>query len=1483
MKEGTMEEKTFCQLFEEQVERTPDAIALTFQNVRLSYKELNGKVNQLAHYLREKGVGPETLVGISTERSIDMVLGLLATLKAGGAYIPLDPNYPKNRISFMLEDTQAPILITQGALSHKFLEYKGHIIKIDEDWDKIDKKEKINPIPLGVLKNLAYIIYTSGSTGQPKGVMIEHRSLSNFLISLSLKTAINNQDKLLAVTTPSFDIAGLEIYLPLIVGAQAVIACKEAVSNGEKLIELMSTEQISLMQATPSTWQMVIEAGWKVSKNIRILSGGEALSESLAAHLLKRCKRLWNVYGPTETTIWSTIAPVSKGGKRITIGKPIENTQVYILDKDLNPVSKGEIGEIYIGGKGVGRGYFNYPKFTAERFIPNPFGEEKNEEDRLYQTGDLGKYGEDENIEFLGRIDNQVKIRGYRIELAEIEAIIKTHPMIKEITVVPQENKSSEKFLTAFFSRYKEIPIKNRKKENINSWANIYEEIYEAPLKINDPTFNTAGWRDSYSGNLIPEVEIRELVNNTIERILSLKPSNVLEIGCGTGLLLFPLAPLCKKYWGTDISLQGISYIKNIVKNNHHFQNIELQHKSAEKINELNNQYFDTIIINSVIQYFPNIQYLTDVIEKSINLLRETGKIFIGDIRNLDLLQEFHASKCFKLMPSNTSCKTFKAKLLESMTNEDQLLISPSFFRGLKSKFPQIKHIQIQPRRGVHSNELILFRYDAILHINTSLPIRKVNWLQWNQEWSLNKIKEHIKLKQPEILAFRNIPNKRLIELTKKLELINNSYPQQYISSVYSSLEFQSSCSLDPEEVHIFSKEAEYECEVSWYNSYKGGAYDLFFKSRKHSTQSFYDFERSVNTKEETTTNYGNQPKIKDKNIILSLKKILNKHLPSYMTPSNFVELEKFPYLPNGKIDRKTLSELEVRPVKTSSESYLAPRTELERSLSDVWSDVLNIENIGVNDNFFQIGGDSIRCVQLAVRLREKGINISVSHIFSYPTISQLAEQVTDNSAILDIGMNFSEERKTIPSPLENFKDKNIIQDLKLFHPSKTYPLSPFQQTVAYFLRSNPHSNAYFNQALFELRGNINQALLKKAWIYVLKKYPILRTYFPYTRDGTHIQKTKNKVKLPWRTYDWSNYNENKVLSNISSFISKDRNEGFNITEAPLWRIHFIRVSRNRHFIILIFHNLILDGWSASQIREDVALIYDKLKNKESVIDSEQTSYIKYIKWLEHQDTNKAKSFWKNYLRDVDLSPNFISLPQREITSKNSETYSFHDFKLSLKETSSLLKLAQQYKVTLNSLIQSAWTLFLNYYTGKEDVVYGITVSGRSIDLEDVSEIVGVLINTIPVRIKLSLSDTVCSVFKEIHQLNPLLHQYSYIPIKTIEEWTRISVKQPNHILFDNEFVFNNLPASQYRSKGKIKIENAFEYEKTATPIMINIFPHDRLSVRINYYEKYFHRNTIKEIEKVLRIIINLIMHFPEMHIKNIKEKIENKEYKIIA
>jgi len=436
-------------LLEAQAQRTPGALAVEFGERSLSYAELDRRANQLAQLLQKQGVRRESLVGLCVERSLEMVVALLGILKAGGAYVPLDPAYPRDRIQHVLEDAHVQFLITQKELLKQLPSTTSKLICLDPDWQALEGESDVAVTAEVDAGNLAYVIYTSGSTGKPKGVQLEHRSVVNFLCSMQREPGFSQSDILVAVTTLSFDIAGLEMYLPLVTGGRVVIAPREATYDGRLLSALIERSKATVMQATPATWRVLFESGWPGKGDLKVLVGGEALPAELARELMQRCGQVWNMYGPTETTIWSSVYKVQGDEARILpIGRPIANTSFYILDQDRQPVAVGSEGELYIGGEGLARGYFERPELTSEKFVSDPFSDRPQA--RMYRSGDLVRSREDGNVEYLGRLDHQIKIRGFRIELGEIEAVLDQHSDVLRSVVVAQEESCGDKRLIAY-------------------------------------------------------------------------------------------------------------------------------------------------------------------------------------------------------------------------------------------------------------------------------------------------------------------------------------------------------------------------------------------------------------------------------------------------------------------------------------------------------------------------------------------------------------------------------------------------------------------------------------------------------------------------------------------------------------------------------------------------------------------------------------------------------------------------------------------------------------------------------------------------------------------------------------------------------------------------------------------------------------------------------------------------------------------------
>jgi amino acid adenylation domain-containing protein len=449
--------------FERQADATPDACALIFpaaagaaqdgaQDERLSYRELDRRATRLARHLRASGVRPDTLVGLCLERSCEMLVAQLAILKAGAAYVPLDPSFPVERLKYMVADAGLELVVTRSELVGLFDGLAAprpvRFARLDEEAAAIDAQDAAR-FDSGVDAGARmYVIYTSGSTGRPKGVEVEHRSVSNFLASIAREPGFAAGERLLAVTTLSFDIAVLELFVPLVTGGTVILAPKEATADGPALIELCERYRPEVLQATPATWRLLLLSGWRGLAGLRMLSGGEALPRELAEELLPKGRELWNLYGPTETTVWSSAHRVASGEGPVRIGRPIASTRISVLDRARRPAPIGVPGDLWIGGEGLARGYLGRPELTAERFVSDPFSPRPGA--RMYLTGDRARWHADGTLECLGRIDNQIKLRGYRIELGEIEAVVAEHPSVRQCVAIVREDTPGDQRLTAY-------------------------------------------------------------------------------------------------------------------------------------------------------------------------------------------------------------------------------------------------------------------------------------------------------------------------------------------------------------------------------------------------------------------------------------------------------------------------------------------------------------------------------------------------------------------------------------------------------------------------------------------------------------------------------------------------------------------------------------------------------------------------------------------------------------------------------------------------------------------------------------------------------------------------------------------------------------------------------------------------------------------------------------------------------------------------
>ncbi len=1003
------------ELFEAAAEKTPEATALVCGADRLSYAELNRRANQLAHYLLRLGIRQENRVGVYLERSVNTIVGLLATLKAGGAYVPIDPAYPSDRVRFMLEDSLVPVLITQKSLAVNLPAQQAQIVQIDEDWPLIAGESEGPPPRLITPENLAYVIYTSGSTGRPKGVTVTHKTVTHLFAATREQLGFREGDVWTTVHSSAFDFSVWEIWGSLLQGGRLVIVPLEITQSPVALSELLSREQVTILNQTPSALRQLLDHKPDIGDlSLRmIICGGDALDRELAETVTGIGVPVWNFYGPTESTVWATytkIEPGVSGNELTSIGRQISDIEIYVVDENLQAVPVGVPGEICIGGAGLARGYLHRPELSAERFVPNPFSRRAGE--RIYRTGDLGRHLRNGKIEFLGRLDNQVKLRGFRIELGEIETVLGQHPQVEQAVVIIREDQPGDKRLVGYvvpgFSE--KVAVKNSirnaiqhvQTEQVSDWEAVWNDTYKEARPVADPRFNITGWNSVYTGQPIPPEEMREWVDHTVERVISLKPERVLEIGCGSGLLLFRIAPHVLEYHGTDLSQIALNDVSlQLARAGEEFKHVTLSRRLADDFAGLTPEGFDTIILNSVVQYFPGVDYLVRVLDQAMKCLRPGGNIFLGDLRSLSFLRPLHTMVQLQRALDSLTTRELRAQVDRQIAQEKELVIDPGLFTTLQRQIPEIGNVDVQLKRGRASNELTKFRYDVVVQKeDAATPPVEIAWLEWRTAGlDIRGLRRLLQEQQPEMLGIRGLPNARLVSEVKTMHFLAAENGPRTVAELRERLAEQiHEESFEPEDIWEVVTDLSYTATLTWFESSAPGTFDVVIRRKEQPALRVLPPE--IRQIESPLSNFANNP-LQAKaveQLVPSLRRLLAEKLPEYMVPATFVMIEALPLTPNRKVDRRALPKPE-EGRRNLDQTFIAPRDNLERQLANIWEKILDVKTVGVQDSFFELGGHSLLAVRLFAQIENRfGRRLPLAALFQAPTIEQLANVLRETA-----------------------------------------------------------------------------------------------------------------------------------------------------------------------------------------------------------------------------------------------------------------------------------------------------------------------------------------------------------------------------------------------------------------------------------------------------------------------------------------------------
>ncbi|WP_396878943.1 amino acid adenylation domain-containing protein [Mycobacterium sp. SMC-2] len=966
------------QLLAAAVAARPEAVAVVDGTREVSYRELDEWSTRLARVLIEAGVGPERAVGVAMDRCLELVVAWWAVVKAGGAYVPVDPAYPVERIATMLDTVEAGWVLTCGTdtvagagprpvLRVDGLDLSGRSADAITDADRL--------APLGT-DNTAYVMFTSGSTGAPKGVAVSHTGL--LATALGEGVGLGADSRLLMVASPTFDVSVGEVLAAVRSGAALVVAGRGAYA-GETLTTLLQRQQVSAAVFTPTVLSSQDPA--RLNGVATLSTIGEVLPAELAATWAPG-RQMFNTYGPTETTIWVTCTAPLSAGQPVGIGAPLPGVCALVLDARLNPVPRGVVGELYVSGAVLAHGYVGRVDLTAERFVANPYGAAGA---RMYRTGDLVRWTPDGTLDYVGRADTQIKLRGQRIELGEIENTLLSCPQVTQAAATVRHTKTGA-HLVAYIT-IEHTANADHDAVNVEEWEHVWDELYGT--EVGDSAFGMdfRSWNNSYTGDPIPLEEMLEWRSATVDRIIALRPRRVLEIGTGSGLVLSQVAPQCEHYVATDLSAAAI---EGLARSLERLQipwrdRVELLTQPAHVVEGLPPGHFDTIILNSVIQYFPNRQYLADLIDSAMELLAPGGALFIGDVRNHTLQGAFQTAVALA-RTDTTDTADIRQRVHRAMLSESELLLAPEFFTTWAADHRSVAGLDIQVKRGFADNELNRYRYDVVVH-KTPTSVRSLatvpTWT-WSHCAGLDGLRTQLTTQRPATVRVAEIPQTGVFTDVHVEQAIATGLPLADALAEATAIPDTATA----EQLHRAGEAAGYHVAVTW-GAQPGTLDAVFIGPEPHHRHAPPLTDLYLpNTRACRSAPHANEPRTNTK--VAAVRQRLSARLPEYMVPSQIVVLEQFPLTSSGKIDRKALP----APVFAAT-PFRDPQTPTEKIVAGVYAQVLGLERVGVDESFFDLGGDSLSAMRLIDSINKVlDSRLAVRAVFDAPSVRSLSERV---------------------------------------------------------------------------------------------------------------------------------------------------------------------------------------------------------------------------------------------------------------------------------------------------------------------------------------------------------------------------------------------------------------------------------------------------------------------------------------------------------
>nr|WP_277816028.1 non-ribosomal peptide synthetase/type I polyketide synthase [Streptomyces graminilatus] len=1488
-------------LFEEMARRFPEATALWSEDAAhlreaadgdepgpehghtLTYAELDSRANQLAHRLVRMGVRRDEPVAISVERSPELVIGLLGILKAGGAYLPVDPDYPADRRAFMLEDAAPRILLTQRGLLDSLPPHRADVLCLDAPDSGLAEEPASAPDVTVGPDDLAYLIYTSGSTGRPKAAMVSHRAVRNRILWMQEEYGLTTEDRVLQKTPFSFDVSVWEFFWPLVTGARLVLARPGGHRDARYLAGLIRRQNVGVLHFVPSMLQVFLEEPevTRLGSVRRVFTSGEALSYSLTRRFFDRLphSHLHNLYGPTEAAIDVThwTVPREPSSTTVPIGRPVANTAIHILDPAMNPVPIGVTGELFIGGVQVARGYLDRPELTEERFVPDPFSAGGT----LYRTGDLARYQPDGNIVYLGRTDFQVKIRGLRIEPGEIESALEQHPAVREAVVVPRRlhGPDSHEQLVGYvvphlddtWGRDPELAT-----AQVAEWSQVFDRTYGAdeagtgavpatgnerahdePTK--DADFNIVGWNSSYTGEPLPAEEMRLWVDSTVERVLECAPERVLEIGCGTGLLLSRIAPHTKLYWGTDVSPTAVDYIgTRLLPTLPSHSRVRLFPAAAHDIGALDEQEFDLVLLNSVVQYFPDPSYLRGVLTDVAARLRPGGVIYLGDLRSLSLLETFHTEVELARAEPGLSVDRLRTRAEQRVAQEQELALDPEFFLAVSREIPGISGVDVLLKRGDFHNELTRYRYDVVLRtVEAPAPETgpattddaRVEPLRLSGATSVADADRVLRTECPDVLIVDDVPNTRVASINAFRAAMSAADGTTPVEDLSPEPEHGAS---EPEDWWRLADAHGYHARIGWAPGTATGRYRVVLHRPGAAPDPGWT---APDASPRPAWHYISNPLLNEigRRLTEETDGFLRDRLPEHMIPSAIVTLPHLPTDANGKLDRRALPL--PRHTAVSADGTTAPRTPEEAVLTEIWADVLGLDEVGTSTGFFALGGDSLLAIRVVSRAAARGLSLTPQDVFQTKTIAALAELAASRkSTVVDTAPSAWSYERTEPDLVRQVRER--FPDA-----SDVYPATGTQVHMHRRVRETRESGGNVIHHRFRITGeNFSPETLRRSWQHTVDRFPALRTSH-VTVEGHPLQVVREGVSVTIEEHDWRAVQPVEQERRIQAYISDRRRRGFD-PEAPLqMSLALFRTKEHVYEYVYLFSLVEHDGWSYMIVMKELLDAYEAITaDATPEAAAPGTVFGEFCVAQQRRDTVEAEEFWRPQLAGITAPSWRIALPASERRPDPGCPYLQESVLLSPARTAALTRFARRFDLTLHTVVQGCWALLLGAVTGAPEVVFGAVFSGRGTAQLDVERAVGQFFNFLPVRVSIDRAMHLSGWLDLLQQKISTISRYEYLPAQRLYELAGLP---PSSDLFDSYVVNEHFPEFDENFDRFHRLLDAEPVEfinQTEHPLRVEVaLWQESLLVNLNHYAGYFPDGTVPHLREALETLLTAV------------------------